>query len=236
MLSVGALVLWAGGYFGQAGTLVSGVTQKAALSAGLDVRRVTLRGAHNTANEEVRDALGPIIGGSILHVDLDAAKARVEEIGWIDNAAVSRLLPNTLHVSVRERAPAAVWQVNGEIRLIDNLGAVIRQVSAHEYTHLPMIVGVGAPAAAAPVLQALEKRADLADQTYALVRIGERRWNMRLRSGVDIKLPEDDFDVAIDSLWRLHTTQRILDQDIEYIDFRDADRVIVRRKKSKDEA
>ena len=188
-------------------------------------------GRQQTAFSEVRDAVGPVIGSSIGHFDLDAAKARVEALGWVRSAAVSRLWPNTVHVSIRERTPAAVWQLSGALHLIDNEGAVIRQVNAYEYASLPLIVGAGAPEATADILQALEAHPELRERTAALVRVGERRWNMRLRNKVDVKLPEHGFDDALDYLAILQGAHGILDQNNEYIDLRNPD-VVIRPKET----
>ena len=99
LVGVLGLVLWAGGYFAMMGAAVNRAVGEASVAAGLEVRRVLLRGAHQTAHEEVLDALGPLIGGPIVQVSLAEAKARVENLGWVRSAAVTRLYPNTISVA-----------------------------------------------------------------------------------------------------------------------------------------
>ncbi len=230
LLGVIALVLWAGGYFAMLGQTVDRAAGRTAIVAGLEVKRVLLRGAHQTAHQEVLDALGPVVGGSILQLSLDDAKARIEDLGWVRAASVARLLPDTISISIREREPAAVWQISGDLHLIDDGGALIREVGAYEYSNLPLIVGAGAPEAAAGILKALGDQDELRKRTYALVRVGERRWNMRLRNAIDIKLPETEYARAIDDLGLLHAAQATLDQNIEYIDLRDPERMVIRKR------
>jgi cell division protein FtsQ len=230
LLGVIGLVLWAGGYFAMAGAAANRAAGATAVKAGLEVRRVLLKGAHQTAHEEVTEALGPLIGGSILHVSLADAKARVEELGWVRAAAVTRLYPDTISVSIREREPAAVWQINGDLHLIDDEGALIREVGAYEYSNLPLIVGAGAPEAASGLLQALGAQPELASRAYALVRVSERRWNLRLRNNIDVKLPEENYAEAIADLALLQAAQGTLDQKIEYIDLRDKERMVIRKR------
>ena len=100
--------LWAGGYVGKFGSYLSTAAGDVAVDRGLKVEQVTLRGAHNVAHKEVLDALGPLVGQSIAHTRLDDLRQRVETLGWVRSASVTRLLPNTIHVSVRERVPAAI--------------------------------------------------------------------------------------------------------------------------------
>lgn len=234
LLGVIALVLWAGGYFAMLGAAADRAAGKAAVAAGLEVRRVLLKGAHQTAHDEISEALGPLVGASILQVSLADAKARIEEIGWVRAAAVTRLYPDTISISIRERAPAAVWQINGDLHLVDGEGALIREVGAYEYSNLPLIVGAGAPEAAAGILKALGAEEELAGRAYALVRVGDRRWNMRLRNNIDVKLPEENYAEAIADLALLHAAQGTLDQKIEYIDLRDKERMVIRKRGEQD--
>lgn len=230
ILSLIAIVLWAGGYFGMVARAADRAAGEATASAGLEVRRVLLRGAHQTAHDEILEALGPVIGAPMVQVSLKDARLRVESLGWVRAAAVTRLMPDTLVVSIRERDPAGVWQVNGDLHLIDATGAIIRSVGAYEYSNLPLIVGSGAADAAAGLLQALRQHDDLSKRTYALVRVGDRRWNLRLRNNMEIKLPETGFAKAVDDIALMHAAHSTLDQPLEYIDLRDPERTVVRRR------
>ena len=236
LLGIVALILWAGGYFAMVGRSVDRMANAAAVAAGLEVKRVTLRGAHQTAHNEITEALGPVLGASIVHLSLDEARARIEELGWVRSAAVTRLLPDTISISVREREPAAVWQLKGVLYLIDDSGAIIREVDAGEYANRPLIVGAGAPEAAGGILKALAGKEELQKLLYALVRVGERRWDMRLRNEVEIKLPEENFEGALSDLELLQAAQQTLDQPIKYIDLRDPDRMVVKKRDESDPA
>ena len=229
LASAGA-ILWAGGYVGILTDKMARAADAGAVAAGFEIRRITLKGRTQTASDELEGAIGPIIGDSILSFDADRARARIEELGWVRVASVSRLLPNTIHVSIRERSPAAVWQMSGALHLIDIDGAIIREIGAYEYSNLPLIVGAGAPDAASGILQALAQHPDIAEMTSALVRVGERRWNVRLRNGVDLRLPDEGFADSLDALATLQETSAILDQPLEYIDLRDPERMVVRKR------
>ncbi len=230
VLLCAGVVMWAGGYFGAIADGAGRIAHARAVDAGLEVKRVTVMGREEADPHDILEAVGPVLGASILHVDLAAVKARVEGLGWVQYAAVRRLLPDTLQVSVEERRPSAVWQMTGKLQLIDRSGAIIREVSAYEFANLPLIVGAGAPEAAAEVLSALAAHEELTAMTAALVRVSERRWNMRLRNTADIKLPETDLPRALNMLAKLQASEGLLDQPLEYIDLSDPERMIVRRK------
>lgn len=230
ILSLILVVLWAGGYFGMMARAADRAVGGATASAGLEVRRVLLRGAHQTAHEEILAALGPIVGAPMVQVSLKDARASVESLGWVRAAAVTRLMPDTIVVSIREREPAAVWQVEGDLHLIDASGAIIRSVGAYEYSNLPFIVGTGAADAASELLTALRRHEELTKRTYALVRVGDRRWDLRLRNNMEIKLPETGFEKAVDDIALMHAAHATLDQPLEYIDLRDPERTVMRRR------
>lgn len=223
-------VLWAGGYFGLISDGFGRWSARASAEAGFKVRKVVVRGRSEAAPGELLDALGPIIGSPILSLDLDSARVRIEEVGWVKAAAIRRLLPDTVQISVRERTPSAVWQMNGELRLVDDDGAIIRPIGVYEYSSLPLIVGAGAPDAAAEMLPLLTAEPAIKEMTAALVRVGERRWNLRLRNGIDVKLPDTDVKAAFTMLASLHSAQGLLDQPLEYIDLTDPERMVIRKR------
>lgn len=223
-----AAILWSGGYVGLLGERVSRMTGDATVAAGFKIERITALGLDQTSENDVLGAVGPVIGASIAHFDPFAAQARVEELGWVRSAAVSRLWPNTIHVSVREREPAAVWQLSGALHLIDQSGAVIREIDAFEYSNLPLIVGAGAPGSASGMLKALRSEPSLWGAASALIRVGDRRWNVRLKSGADVKFPETGYESAVRDLARLHAAYGLLDQKLEYIDLRDPNHLVYR--------
>lgn len=228
--AIAFVVMWAGGYLGSFADGVAGAAGDGARSAGYEVARVTIVGRKETDPVDIEEAIGPLVGASILSVDLDSIRNRVEALGWVEAAAVRRLLPDTVQVSIRERTPSAVWQNKGALHLIDRSGVIIRPVFGPEYANLPLIVGAGAPEAASEILPALARRPALMERATALTRVSKRRWDVRLRSGADLKLPEEGVGRALDTLERLQDTQALLDQPLEYINLLDPDRMVVRRK------
>ncbi len=220
--------LWAGGYIGLMGEKLSRVAGVGAVNAGFEIKRITARGVDHASEQDILAAVGPVIGASILHFDADRARASVEQLGWVRSAAVSKLLPDTVHVSVREREPAAVWQLSGDLHLIDDTGAVIRQVDAYEYADLPLIVGAGAPGAASEMLKALQAQPELWRRASALIRVSDRRWNLKMKSGVDVKLPETGAAASVAYLARLQAETGLLDEPLEYVDLRNPENFVYR--------
>ncbi|MGI9384968.1 MAG: cell division protein FtsQ/DivIB [Methyloligellaceae bacterium] len=217
-----------GGYVDRTMALVFDGTSTAAAKAGFTVQRLTIEGQRRASDRELVRALGVGPGVSILSYDTGAAQKRLEQLPWVRHAKIMRLLPSTLHVVIDEREPFAVWQIKGQMRLIDSDGAVVSPLAGSEYARLPLVVGEGAGKHAADLMQALAHYARLKTSLRAAVRVADRRWNLKLRSGMEIRLPEQDVAMALEKLAALEDSHRVLASAVVSIDLRLADRVTLR--------
>ena len=93
---------------------------------------------------------------------------------------------------------------------------------------LPMVVGPGAPIAANALLTTLEKYPSLSGRILAAVRVGERRWDLHLKNGIDVMLPEGHEAEALERLLQLHQEHALMDRPLVAIDLRLPDRLVVR--------
>jgi cell division protein FtsQ len=197
-------------------------------SIGLRLDAVHLQGATPLAQGDILRAAAVPLGAPILTLDLGAIRRRVESVGWVERARVIRLFPDTVVIAVDERPLIAVWQHGGHNSVIASNGAVVTQVDPGRFAALPLIVGDGANWAAASILPLLAKRPALARRVQALVRVDERRWNLRLDSGGLIMLPATGEDAALDRFDWLARRSSVLDLGLERIDLRDPDKIVVR--------
>jgi cell division protein FtsQ len=227
----------AAGRAGPGGTLTSMRERlgSATAASGLRVTDVVIEGRANTPEPLLRAAIGVSRGDPILGFSLEDTRSRIETIPWVEHATVERRLPGTLVVSLQERRPYAIWQNQGKFVLVDRAGQVVGNQDVAAFHHLPLIVGLGAPAAAAGLLDALRDRPALAEKVSACVRVGERRWNLRMTNGTDIMLPEGHEVVALDRLMQLQQEHAVLDRPLAAIDMRLPDRLVFRpRPEAKD--
>lgn len=195
---------------------------------GLKVRQVHVTGASPEAASAVRAAVGVHADQPIVSLDLAAVRDRVQSVGWVKEARVVRLLPDTLIVDVKEHDRLAVWQVGGKAHVIDAQGLVIPGADAGRYPRLPLVVGKGADQAASDVLPLLAQRPRLMARVDALVRVDERRWDLRLKDGALIQLPAVDQESALIRLDALDQRERLLDLGFARIDLRTPEEVAVR--------
>jgi cell division protein FtsQ len=195
---------------------------------GLKLRRVHITGASDEATPAIQRALDVEAGQPITGLDLAALQASVQAVGWVREARVVRLLPDTLIVEVTEHDRLAVWQTGGQVFVIDGDGQTIPGADPGRYPNLPLIVGAGADTAAGDILPLLRQRPRLMSRVDALVRVDERRWDLRLRDGGLIQLPAMKQEAALIQLDALDQRERLLELGFARIDLRTEGQVAVR--------
>ena len=202
-----------------------------ALSAkgGLTVQEVLVTGRRNASRESILEALRLARGAPTLAFDPHEAKARIEVLPWVEHATVLRLLPDAVMVRLQERNAVALWQNHGEFHLIDDNGEVIPVDTLDSYNDLLVVVGEDAPRYAKELMHVLGTQTGLMDRVRSAVRVGGRRWNLRLDNDIDVRLPELDVSAAWARLAEYERTHDILARDISVLDLRLPDRLIVRR-------
>ncbi len=221
-----------GGHPARAWTAITDGAARLAVAAGLGIERVTVEGRRHTTDAEITAALQANPNTILLGFDTDAAKARLEAVPWIRHAQVMRWLPATLQVVIEEREPYAIWQSKGKTYVVDAEGAVLAPALREAYQHLPFVVGEGAGKNARELYAALEGYDGLKAQTVAAIRVGDRRWNLRLVSGLEIMLPDAAVEAALDSFTKLDESRGLLKRDIAAVDLRLLDRITVRLRDS----
>lgn len=196
---------------------------------GLVVSEIEVEGRQTTDTATILAALDAHAGSPILSVNPVRAKQQLEALPWVRSAAIERRLPGTLHVRLVERKPLAVWQRDGRQELIDRDGTVIPVTDLSRFAKLPTVVGGDAARrGAAELIDELAGQPDLAARVTALVRVGDRRWNVRIDNAIDVMLPEDDAAGAWSKLAALERASQVLQRDVKAVDLRLPDRLVVR--------
>jgi cell division protein FtsQ len=228
LLGAGLLGAERGGQLDAVTAQYGGVGDWIACTLRLGVRMVTVSGATHMSERKILAIAGVDDKKSLPFFDVAQARARLEADPLIKQASVRKLYPNQIVIEIVERTPYAVWQKDGDVRAIAADGAPIDEVSDGRYADLPFVVGEGANGRVREFVALLDAMDELKPRVEAGVLIDQRRWNLRLKSGIDIKLPESDPEAAIAELLTLQRQSRILEKDVLSLDFRVPARVFAR--------
>jgi cell division protein FtsQ len=195
---------------------------------GYGLETLYVEGRKRTSMQEVQKAIAVTKGDPLLRLSLHDIRQRLEAIGTIKHAAVERQLPGTLSIRIIEREPVALWQHQGNITLIDDNGVAMTDLKSSDYPKLPLVVGSDAPQHVTALLTMLATQPELQALVEASVRVGQRRWNIRMKGGVEIMLPEEKPEEAWQKLAEIQKQQQLLAKDIEAIDLRLEGRLFIK--------
>jgi cell division protein FtsQ len=237
IVSVIAILAVAGGYGAIKGghldpfyVSLHNAADRAAQAMGLETAQVVVTGAKRLKRADVLRAAGVTEKSTLFLIDALKVRASLLENPWIADAEVRKLYPDRLEIKIEEKKAYAIWQNKGEFSVIAKDGTVIDRIAPKDIRNstMPFVVGAGAEKKAAELYALLARFPPIKSEVAAAVMVGERRWNLRLKSGLDIRLPDENADVALLRLVALDRNDKILSRDITVIDLREPDRVTVR--------
>ncbi len=198
--------------------------------AGFMVKKVEVVGADRIDRLKVYDIALAQKDRSMAAVDLEDVRHDLMQYGWIKDARVSRRLPDTLVVDIVERSPAAIWQHNNRLSLIDEKGVVLEPVSVATMPDLPLVIGPRANQRAQDLERLLAEASSLKELLAGATWVGNRRWDLRFRSGETLSLPEGEGEAkaALARFAHMDGANRLLGRGILRFDMRDPSRFVLR--------
>jgi cell division protein FtsQ len=209
-------------------TAIKDTADGAANAAGMRIATVSLSGQRQVSREEIFAAAGVTDHSSLLFLDVAQARAKLEAIPWIAEATVRKLYPDRLQITITEREPFALWQREGKVSVIAADGTVLSATVEPRLANLSFVVGKGAAGRARGFLAVLDQYPAIRDQVRASILVAERRWNLRLKNGIDVRLPDTNIEQAFETLARFDREKHLLSRDIVAVDLRLPDRLTVR--------
>jgi cell division protein FtsQ len=207
---------------------VRGTRDVTANSLGFRISKISIAGEKEVSREEVLTTAGVTGRASLLFLDADAARAQLMANPWIADAALLKLYPDRLQITITERLAFALWQKDGRLAVIADDGTVLEPFVEDRYLNLPLVVGPGAEREAKDFLAIVDRYSDIRSLLRASILVAERRWDLHLANGIDVQLPETNVAQALDRLVELDRDKKLLSRDITMVDLRLPDRVSVR--------
>jgi cell division protein FtsQ len=195
---------------------------------GFGIDAVTITGARELTVKEILDAAGIDPRGSLLFANAAEMRQRLLAVPLVKEASVHKLFPDRLVIAITERQPFALWQKDGTVEVVAADGTPIDQLRDRRFDALPFVVGDDANEHLAEFMSLLQAAGDLRSQIRAGVYVGDRRWNLNLKNGMEIRLPEVDPQAALAELAEVADRSQLLDKDLLTIDMRIPGRMVVR--------
>lgn len=232
---IGAIVFiaWLGAWF-----FLSGASQKSwnyvedtvietAAEQGFRVENILIEGRINTDLELLRALINTDQGDPLLDFDPEAVQPLIQKISWVRNAIVLRRMPDTIHVMLDEYEPYALWQNQGKVVVIGDDGTVLTDKLREDFSDFIILTGQNAPLHVQGLVELLNAEPLIKNQVEGAIWVGDRRWDLNLKNGKKVSLPATDIGFAIRRLAVAQEEDDIFSKDIQVIDLRETDRIIV---------
>ncbi len=218
---------WKNGIVASFGTFVHEKTINITAAMGFRVGEVLVTGRKHISQEDLLARLNVDEDMPIFSVSLTEARDNLSEIPWIEDAVVSRRLPDKIVVSITERVPAALWQYQKKISVIDENGLTLTSSSVETYKNLPLVVGEDAPEHVTEIVSLLKAETSIAPNVASAVRVGGRRWDLHLKNGMTIKLPENNVELALSRLAEAQEKSGLMNGKAAAIDLRIPEKFVI---------
>ncbi len=198
--------------------------------AGFRVKSIDVRGIRRMDPRPVYELAADQKTTAMPLLDVASIRERLLEYGWVKDARVSRRFPDTLVIDIVERQPAALWQDEDRLTLIDREGVVLDRVPVSQMPDLPLLIGKGANEHAIGLDTLLGRAPSLKPQLVSATWVGERRWDLAFQSGETVSLPEGDVAAAtaLTRFARMDKSAGLLGRGIHRFDLRIPGKMTVR--------
>ena len=201
-----------------------------ASDAGFEVKRVEVRGVKHINELKVYERVLGQRDRAMPLVDIDGLRSELMQLSWVEDARVSRQLPDTLVIDVVERKPHAVLRKADRMVLIDATGHELETVTAARAKGKLVLSGPGASRQVVALTDLLGAAPALKPQVREAEWVGNRRWNLTFKTGQVLALPEGvrPSSTALMSFARLDGINRLLGGKVAAFDMRASDRIYFR--------
>ncbi len=198
--------------------------------AGFEVRRVDVRGVKHLNELKVYERVLAERDQAMPLVNIGALRDELRQLSWVEDARVSRQLPDTLVVDIVERTPHAVLRKADRLVLIDATGHELEPVSPQRARGKLVISGPGASQQVEALSTLLDAAPALAPQVREAEWRGNRRWDLTFKTGQVLALPQGDAPSAkaLMTFARMDGVNRLIGGEAVAFDMRAPDRVYVR--------
>jgi cell division protein FtsQ len=226
--TIGGCWLWHAGKAEQALASIHDRFWQKTANLGFKVKNVYLEGRKYTPLSDITLAMNIHTGDPILALSLDGIRTKLEAIPRVKYAEVARVLPDQLHIHLTEREPVAIWQNKGKLHLIDSDGVAMEYIDPAQHKELLLVVGDDAPAHAHELFSMLALEPEMGKSVIAAQRVGERRWNLRFKNGMELKLPEKNANAAWQGFAAMERDNHVMERQLKSVDMRLSDRIFIK--------
>lgn len=164
---------------------------------------------------------------SMMAIESQDVKEKIEALSWVKQASVHRILPNILQISIQGKSPFVTVEKEGRIEVLDAEGSTLPMEHTDLVEPLLHLSGEGAFEASHELINILADTPYLSKNIRLAKRVSDRRWDIYLNNGILVKVPESNYARAWEEVAKLSQQEGLFSYEVNVIDLRVDGKVII---------
>ncbi len=190
------------------------------------LKKVDINGTRNIDLKIIRNLFKKEINNPIFFININKIKNKIEEIELVKKVHIERVYPDKIQIKIEEKIPISIINFNNDFQLFTNDGSKFNINDLSKFQSLPILRGKNVEKKVFEIID-LINNLEFKDEIWSVEYVNQRRYNLWLKKGIKIMLPEKNKKNSIFTLNKLHFNYNIIDGNFIEIDLRSNNNIIL---------
>ena len=208
--------------------LTSDLIQEYSNKYNYNLKKIEVIGLTNLNKDEILIFFNKFKNNSIFLVPVKEISNEIKKNKWIKEVNIRNDYKNTLKVNIKEETPIGIYENNNQ-KILFSKNLVVLEILGknHDYKNLISFYGENSIINSKYLISKIDQ--DIKKMIQSAIFIENRRWNIRLKNKITLKLPEKNLKEAINNYKKIYSNLSNKDlKDIEIIDLRIPNQAIIK--------
>ena len=208
--------------------LTSDFIQEYSNKYNYNLKKIEVIGLTNLNKDEILIFFNKFIDNSIFLVPVKEISNEIKKNKWIKEVNIRNDYKNTLKVNIKEETPVGIYENNNQ-KILFSKNLVVLEILGknHDYKNLISFYGENSIINSKYLISNIDQ--DIKEMIQSLIFVENRRWNIKLKNKITLKLPEKNLEAAIKNYKKIYSNLSNKDlKDIENIDLRIPNQAIIK--------
>ena len=208
--------------------LTSDFIQEYSNKYNYNLKKIEVIGLTNLNKDEILIFFNKFIDNSIFLVPVKEISNEIKKNKWIKEVNIRNDYKNTLKINIKEEIPIGIYENNNQ-KILFSENLVILEILGknHNYKNLISFYGENSIINSKYLISNIDQ--DIKEMIQSLIFVENRRWNIKLKNKITLKLPEKNLEAAIKNYKKIYSNLSNKDlKDIEIIDLRIPNQAIIK--------
>ena len=192
---------------------------------------VNINGLNNINEDEILNLINPYKGSSIFLIPIKKIAKKISQNNWVKSINIKSNYKDTIIINIDESKPLGIYNTgiqnilfSDELKILDNIA-----INEKRFSALIKFEGKNSIYESTKLVDSLPD--DFIEFVDKALLINKRRWNLKLKNSILLKLPENNIKEALENYKKIYinfSDEELI--DIETIDLRMKQKIILKYK------